>query len=73
MDSTEISNFNKDKDGQKIFDLDLVEEKDGKMSLKTVFSPSGKMSKSGKNILEFYDKSVIKGHTVQVTIYRKVE
>ena len=73
MDSTEIANFNKDKDGQKIYDLDLVEEKDGKISVKAVFSPSGKMSKSGKNILEFYDKSQIKGHTLQITIYRKVE
>ena len=67
----DVEEYNKDKKEQKLFSLDLEKTKEGKEKLVLEFESSNKLSKSGKNILCFYDKSQIKGKTIQITIYEK--
>lgn len=69
MDEQEVIDYNAKKKAHKLYDLKLEKTAEGKEKLTMVFESSEKLSKKGKNILDIYEKNVLTGKTVQITIY----
>lgn len=66
----EIAEYNKDKESPKIQDIALVEDKEGITTLTVKYSAGKQLSKSGKNIKEVYIGEKVKGHSINLNIYR---